>query len=99
MHGPTILLIRADDTTHHALRRRLERSGCRVLEAATQAEAVRLTLRRAPDLVVQEETADAGEAGALDAVMDAVRILAGPLGRRPTVRSAMRRRVRRHQAA
>lgn len=80
MRAPRILLIRADDATHRELRRRLERSGCRVWEAGTQRQAVRLAREKGIDLLVQEEPVPrAAGAAALDRVMAAVAILAGPL--------------------
>lgn len=84
MRVPTILLIRDDDATHHALRRRLEQRGCRVLEASGPDQALRLAARTAPDLLVQEDPVPfPTRPGALDAVMAAVEILAGPLPGRP----------------
>lgn len=80
MRAPRILLIRADDETHRALRRRLERSGCEVFEAGTQLQAVRLAGEIGADLLVQEDPiAGAERPAALDRVMAAVAILAGPL--------------------
>lgn len=84
MRVPTILLIRDDDATHDALRRRLEGRGCRVLEARGQDEAVWMAARLEPDLLVQEDPLPSPRApGALDAVMAAIEILAGPLPGRP----------------
>jgi len=80
MRTPKILLIQQDAPTHQALRRLLVRRGCSVFEARGQKEAVRLAARIRPDLVVQEEAVPAPEgAGALDEVMEAIEILAGPL--------------------
>jgi CheY-like chemotaxis protein len=80
MRTPKILLIQQDAPTHEALRRLLVRRGCSVFEARGQKEAVRLAARIRPDLVVQEEAVPAPDrAGALDEVMEAIEILAGPL--------------------
>jgi hypothetical protein len=80
MRAPRILLIRADDETHRELRRRLERGGCEVFEAGTQPQAVRMAREVEADLLVQEDPlAWTDRPAALDRVMKAVAILAGPL--------------------
>ena len=79
MRTPRILLIKADDDTHRCLRASLERRGCEVFEASTQAEAVRLAAEVGADLVVQEEPVRfPARAGAFDETIDAVGVLAGP---------------------
>jgi hypothetical protein len=83
MRAPRILLIPADQATHDALRRRLERRGCQVFEAGTQRKAVQAARIIHPDLLVQEESVALDEPGALDRVISAIEILAGPLPGRP----------------
>jgi hypothetical protein len=92
MRAPRILLIRADQATHDALRRRLERRGCQVFEAGTQRKAVQAARLVHPDLLVQEETVALDDPAALDAVISAIEVLAGPLPGRPrATRPAPRR--------
>jgi CheY-like chemotaxis protein len=80
MHTPRILLIEADQDTHRGLRDRLERRGCEVFSARTQAEAVHTAAEIEADLVVQENTVALTDRPAMfDEVMDAIEVLAGPL--------------------
>ena len=54
MDGPVVMLVEDFDDTRQMMRCMLEISGCRVLEAANGQEAIELSQRESPDLILMD---------------------------------------------